>query len=636
MCVYAQQVPGGLCFVDKDGAISLVEKYERETGRKFPRTLLVRSSIVRNLDGTMSTKGHWYFYQTPRTRTASNIAELKTGGVFSFRVNNTYVASIGSIHPTTGLPYAIADDAPVIPMPDEFLEWLQAQVVEKPKTRQEVVEGGELVEGTRYGGLMSELGRLWNQGTYSRKLIAEMALAWAKENFDIHADAFNEKLVGGEIEHFLDHAEKNYEQEGTAQAIELDGGAAAVAPEPAKITQAEYPKFPTWVMAGTSLYENFVKQICNVDSRIDYFMWMPAMAMLLNYVSPKIKIKSLVGERGFQGNIYMVVIGKRSQTMKSSSLADARAFFTHIGCLVSAGRDLKSAEGRTVTATVGSMESLGLTMQRTNAKSAILIYDELGTLVKKAGIEGSSMKDQMLTCYEGRQPFGNGVKATKESFSIEPPYCVSVIALTTTKKYPEQWAVLTDEDAGWDNRFTPILEPETLPEPRVYQGTEFLGAAVKTKALIDKALNQTVFEFEDLNDSPLTELVKIDNRLTARAEKWALALAIDLGLDTVDHECMARAVALVKYEQAVRKYMRVHAANNKEAQVQQVIRRALERKPNATMRKCDLTRVCKASQYGTTLWGNALYGLTKHGILHDDGKGLVSVIIPLDEEEDDE
>ena len=43
VCVYADQVEGGLLFLDKDGAISLREKFERETGKQFPKTLLVRS-----------------------------------------------------------------------------------------------------------------------------------------------------------------------------------------------------------------------------------------------------------------------------------------------------------------------------------------------------------------------------------------------------------------------------------------------------------------------------------------------------------------------------------------------------------------------------------------------------------------
>jgi hypothetical protein len=198
VCVYAVQEEGGLCFVDKDGKESLVAKYESETGRKFPETLLVCSS---RLDDRV--KGHWYFLQTPKTMAAKNISESKTGGLFSFRVKNEYVASIGSTHPVTGQPYTIAQDREVIPMPDELLDWLLAQVKDEPKTREEAVQRGKYTKGTRYPALMSELGRLWNSG-YDRAGMVAAGLAWARVHFDTGAEKFNEALVQGEIEHYVD------------------------------------------------------------------------------------------------------------------------------------------------------------------------------------------------------------------------------------------------------------------------------------------------------------------------------------------------------------------------------------------------------------------------------------------------
>jgi len=133
----------------------------------------------------------------------SNVGENKTGGLFSFRVHNMYVASIGSIHPVTRKSYEIAEDYPVIPMPDDFLDWLQSQVVEKPKTRDEVVDRGKYKKGTRYNALMSELGSLWNRG-YDRAGLLEAGLAWARVHFDTGAAEFDEALVTKEIEHYAD------------------------------------------------------------------------------------------------------------------------------------------------------------------------------------------------------------------------------------------------------------------------------------------------------------------------------------------------------------------------------------------------------------------------------------------------
>ena len=74
-----------------------------------------------------------------------------------------------------------------------------------------------------------------------------------------------------------------------------------------------YPVFPHWVMEKTVLYDGYVKPYCDVNQRVDYFMFLPAMAMLLKYAGPKIKIKEPLGERFFNGSMYMVIIGKKAR-----------------------------------------------------------------------------------------------------------------------------------------------------------------------------------------------------------------------------------------------------------------------------------------------------------------------------------
>jgi len=161
VCVYAEQREGGLLFLDKDGAINLREKYERETGKPFPKTLLVRSSVIPN---SGISKGHWYFQQTPKTiALQSNIPESQTGGLFSLRVHNQYVASIGSIHPKTGLAYEVAEDYPVVPMPGDLLDWLLKQVVDEKvaeKSEFAKVDRPLIPHGQIHPWLVSRAGRL--------------------------------------------------------------------------------------------------------------------------------------------------------------------------------------------------------------------------------------------------------------------------------------------------------------------------------------------------------------------------------------------------------------------------------------------------------------------------------------------
>jgi hypothetical protein len=217
VCVYARQEAGGLCFLDKDGAHDLRAAYEKETGKKFPKTLLVRSS---RRNGT--ERGHFYFLQTPRTITfENNIPESKTDGWFSFRVKNEYVCTIGSIHPETKEPYTVVEDNPILPMPDDLLDWLQAQTKRKPKTRKEAEARGKLKKGYRYTALISEVGRLWQAG-WSRELVISAGIEWARQNYELlpTEGEFDAQRVQKRIEHLID----SYPQDNKDELYVVHGG----------------------------------------------------------------------------------------------------------------------------------------------------------------------------------------------------------------------------------------------------------------------------------------------------------------------------------------------------------------------------------------------------------------------------
>ena len=230
--------------------------------------------------------------------------------------------------------------------------------------------------------------------------------------------------------------------------------------------------------------------------------------------------------------------------------------FNNIGMLSHAGRDSKNAEGKILTWTAGSTEALGIGMQRTQCKNALLYYDELSGLVQKASIESSSVNTHLLTMYEADK-FQNSVKSTKESFSHDPnSYCVSLIACTTDKKFNELWGRLAGSDSGLDDRFMFILEPRPLPKQSLRKYINSMDAGVAIKALVDKAVQRGTMAFEDNDHPALNKLNDIENRYAIRAEKWAVAFAVLMGLDTVDGDCIDRGVEIVKYEMAVKKYVR--------------------------------------------------------------------------------
>ena len=289
-----------------------------------------------------------------------------------------------------------------------------------------------------------------------------------------------------------------------------------------------YPKFPQWVMQGTSIYEGLVKPVCDVNSRYPEFMWMPAMALLLNYLGTKVEVEM----RNDRSGIYMIVIGQKGRVIKSSSVEDAMAYFQYMGCLEHGGGETKTAEGRSLVWTVGSTEGFGIEMQRTNCKNGVLFFDEFKLLADKAGIESSSMKSHLLTIYE-QGKFANTTKDKAKKFSLAPnSYVGTVIACTTPKNFHDLWSTFAYGAEGMDDRFFFLLQPQTLKEltPQVVVNTK--EASARTRALIEQAVMKKKFQMIPTAAQLFAEAIStLGNRPSQRAEKWARAIAVDLGKD---------------------------------------------------------------------------------------------------------
>lgn len=106
-----------LLFLDEDDSERIRALYEQATGEAYPRTRT-----------TESRPGHRQsaWRQTDKTRALlKNIVQGDTkDGMFSVRFDRELVLLDGSIHPTTGLPYVLVDDSPIVPMPDKLVEFI--------------------------------------------------------------------------------------------------------------------------------------------------------------------------------------------------------------------------------------------------------------------------------------------------------------------------------------------------------------------------------------------------------------------------------------------------------------------------------------------------------------------------------
>jgi hypothetical protein len=120
-------VANGKCMLDDDRG-DLKEKYEAETGNKFPsQTFSVRTSVK----STGMRGWHFYFNSTVRTIMAGN---RKKAGVFDFQCENKHCVGPGTVHWTGAVYEAVGPRAPIADMPDELCAWIERVAdAEKPR-----------------------------------------------------------------------------------------------------------------------------------------------------------------------------------------------------------------------------------------------------------------------------------------------------------------------------------------------------------------------------------------------------------------------------------------------------------------------------------------------------------------------
>lgn len=614
----------GVWFFEVDRA-GFTKQIEEETGQKIPETFMVRSSPGR---------GHYYWKQTAASISMGNRqARDQQGELWSARVSDRYVVGPGSIHPTTGKTYDVLRDHPIVEAPQWLIDFCIANdakaKTEKPKTGHAELDSEEpIAEGGRNNALTSILGK----ARQVLKMDREQLYAYG---LDVNQKRCRPPLPDSEVR-TIANSVAGYAVKESGQIV-FPPSQPAQAPGPAeeiavpKLTKIPYPEFPSWVMRGTSLYEGLVKPVCDVNSRIPYFMFVPAAALMMNYLALKINVE----HRNQIPSFFLVLIGEKGRAIKSSSVEDAIEYLQVAQIIEHAGSDTKNAGGKSLVWTVGSPEGLGLEMSRTNCRNAVLFYDELTTLTSKAEIDSSSLKSSLLTLYESGK-FSNTIKSRREAFSIDPrTYCASLIACTPDGEFEDNWSRLCGKSSGLDDRFIFLLQPKTLPEltPKVDVNT--VEGAIKTKALIDKAVLQKTYRFEDT--TPLEgKIGELGNRTEIRAEKWALYFAVDLGRDSIDENCVERGIAMAQYEKAVKKYLGSPEAETKIAAAQIKYRRLLERKFDGRAKTRDLERAMNSSRYGTEGWYRIYDGLKKAGIIAeiDGGPGMLKEVVvrmPLDE-----
>jgi hypothetical protein len=371
------------------------------------------------------------------------------------------------------------------------------------------------------------------------------------------------------------------------------------------------PVFPYHVMEGTTIYEGLVKPAVDNSSKHAEFVFVPAVQMMLNYLSGKVRIA--MQETNL--NLFVGLVSPPGEFFKSSSCALSHDYFKSMGLSAKFSKSLPNADGRVIVMQTGSSEGFGLTMSEINGKNAILFNDELGKLVAKAGIENSSLPHDLLTWYESGD-FGNTVKSRKDSFAFEAKsYVFGWQWCTTTRGFNRHWPKIAGAVSGMEDRMFFVVSPEKPKPAGAYHVPPMEEAAKVTYSAIEAATLKGVYEFavwEDVNS--------IANGMNPRTMQMLFALAlyfaIDLKRDKIDLDCLTRAKELVAFRDQSIRFLAPIEADNEQGRVQQEITREL-RQNKGKMKTRDLSKELHAERYGTDRWKAAYWGLVKEGVIAD-------------------
>lgn len=580
--------------IDKPGTL---QRCEAETGKKV---------ILKWGSRSQEGKGHCAFRQTPASIAMGNIEEKSVKDrAFSCRVHNKYIIGPLSYRQDLDRTYELIFDAAPVEAPDWLIEWCISQ---KVSAASKPVETDKILfpPGARHDALVSQAGKLKNQG-FSDEAIETALISWFYDNCEQSNCAEPpEKHIHNIV------ASQAWQRGNPASEVIYLSGRLAGAPEKSSVSFvpeidtrqiAERPSFPSWVLEGTTIGEGLVKPALEYSQKHAEFLFLPAVQVVLNYLSGKVSIK----QQDVKLNMYLGLVSPYGQFFKSSSCELVHKYFEHVGLLQYYKSSLRNSEGRIIVASAGSSEGLGKAMQTIVGKHAILYYEELGKFVSKAGIENSSLAHDLLTFYDAG-PTGNLIKSGKDSFALDAgTYMFSWLWCTTDRGFNRHWPKIAGISSGLEDRMFFVVSPKDAKPPQPFRDPPLLyQAAAKTKDAIDAALAIGEFTYEDIQAAG-KQLTSFDPRSLQYIQKLALYFSVDLRESQITPDCLERAIALVNYRNQGGAFLSPIEADNQIGRLQKEITREIQRS-GGKMKYRDLCLKLDYKRYGLD-WGRAMSGL---------------------------
>ncbi len=616
----------GFLFFETDllvgGHDAVVERFEQETGEKFPKTYTVKSS-----------KGfHYYFLQTPESRTCGSITqqEIPFG---SLRQNNAYVVSSGSVHPTTGQLYTTADESPIVPIPTSLIQWLQAQCAKKSITPNvETNQGALIPHGQIHAALCSEAGRL-RKFSHEVDAIEVALISWAHANCVAPIDENKVKQIARSMQNYktddprLNELAKHYK----TPDIEIIPAGVETAEKEIVSHELEYPY---WAWNGT-LYEDFAT-LCGEDNKIpkEYFI-----------ESIKTVVGAICGHRIFpfkqesqESRFYTILIGPGG-CGKSSASKWARELFAGTGLVYESSQ---SGAFMNIGCAQDDFASGGGMIKGFAAHDKILqVYDEATTLIEKFGVPGSgdAFLDAINQIFERSTMPHSATKDSKAA--LTKLVHNSILGCTTKEKWASAFVKTNSESSGFfqrlniiptdcDERVARLVDPDlsVLRDRfvRKIQPLEFQQAVLYYEHgaldILDKWYADRRREWRDNLSADVTGRIQVMIHRNASHLAWLMsgadvvpnAEAAKIPIEiTCDEDIIERSIALAEYQLQAREGYQPMPGRNDRAIVENLIK--TEVKQRGAIGRKKLYRKIHADRFGTDLFDKSIQSLMHEGYL---------------------
>jgi hypothetical protein len=383
----------------------------------------------------------------------------------------------------------------------------------------------------------------------------------------------------------------------------------ATKPEPALTeTSTGLPTWPQEGMAGAA--GRFAASYSAYLETPQPFLYMSYLTFLGHIISSRITLKSEITP---QPRLFTILLGESADVRKTTSISKTHGFYQE----VISPDDLNTIWG------VGSAEGLAKCFK--NNSRAILVLDELKSLIQKMRIDASVLLPCINTLFESKH-FHSLTK--KHDISINDAE-LCLLAASTLETYRNMFTA-TFMDIGFLNRLFIVIGdserkfsiPDSMPEGArnilksgLKEVLDFVGQ-ISTDGCYAMPVNSTARDIFDDWYFNLESSV-FSKRLDTYGHRLMPLLAVNEMLDIITPEIAEKTVALLNYQLEARKFADPIDADSAIARLEERIRRLLASGP---LSKRDLERRGNKNRVGIWIWNQAIKNLRNSGEIFWDSK----------------